>query len=453
MIELEYKLGNFISKLNSMEIHHLDGDVIELLHKNGMIIDSGADEFENISNWAKINRKKFDDSSTLFMVITPTNMCNMNCPYCYQGEKNIKKTGTKYLGKENIEALKKFVKNTIETPYAKPIKKVVIEWFGGEPLVRKNVVNNFSNYVIHMCDQRNIDYEASIITNGTLLDKKTWEMLYKCRIKSVQITIDGSEEMHDTMRVYINGNGTYQKIMRNIESMPKDKFKVTIRINGDKNVYRNLDKMFDDLERRNLWPQRNKEISFHWAPKFYNYLGYNQDKNIYYTSYEYQKSREDFAKLRLKRYNEWAINNNLKTKDLRIAYPSFAEFYCRTVESPNSVSIDDGGYVHKCYNTINDKKMRIQHIKDFDINKEGMQYYRQLDKTQQADCKTCRVLPICEETCNMRFVSKAESKICTPWKYFMNERMKLIYDQNFDKSNSDNSTTEIVSRSGKVEKV
>ena len=416
MLQVSFETGKFISNLNSMEIHHLGGDLIEMLRKYKVIIDINVDEFELIADRANNTRKKFDQSDTLFMVIAPTNMCNMNCPYCYQGDKSGKASDTKYLGENNMSALLTYVENTIKKPYSeKPIKKIKVEWFGGEPLVRKKVVEDFSQKVIELANSNNIEYSASIITNGSLIDEKTWLMLEKSKISEIQITIDGNKDMHDSLRVYINGKGTYDKIMSNLKLMPKNRFRVTIRINGDRKVYNMLDGLFDDLEDRELWPQRSKEIDFHWAPKFYNYLGFNQDKDIYYTSHEYQKSREDFAKLKVSKYNNWAKRKNIKSKNLKIAYPSFAEFYCGTVESPNSVSIDDGGYVHKCYNTINDKDKRIQHISDFDIKAEGMEYYRAFDKTKEADCRTCKAIPICEENCNMRFLSREESIICSPW--------------------------------------
>jgi uncharacterized protein len=447
VVELDWQTGLMVSKLNSMEIHYLEEDVISLLSENGMIIPSDSDEFAIVRERAENNRKTCERSDTLFMVISPTNTCNMNCPYCYQGDKNPKQSDTKYLGKENLEAMIRMITKIVETPHAEPIRKIRIEWFGGEPLLRKNTIGEFSERIIQLSEKHGIDYAASIITNGTLLDEKTFDLLYRCRVFDLQITIDGDKAMHDSVRHYISGKGTYDKILENLVAMPRGKFQVTIRINGDKSVFNNLNLMFDDMEMRGLWPQRYEEILFHWAPKFYNYLGFNQDKNVYYTSYEYQKSKEDFAILKLKKYNDWAGKNGLKNKKLKVAYPSAAEFYCGTVESPNSISVDDGGYLHKCYNTINDKSKRTQHVSDFDPYGPGMDYYKKFDKTQAADCKTCKVLPICEESCNMRFVSNAESKVCSGWKYFMDERMISIYEQNFTEASQ---SKMILSRNGSL---
>lgn len=450
MIKVNWDEGLILSKLNSMEIHYLDIELIELLRANGMVISKDIDEFVEIRKRANNGRRTCEESTTLFFVIAPTNTCNMNCPYCFQGDKNPKNSDTKYLNEDNMNALKQMVYDTIQKPFAAPITDISVEWFGGEPLVRKKVIEDFSNYVIDLSEKNNINYSSAIITNGTLLDKDTWDMLYRCRVKEVQITIDGNRDMHNKMRMYINGNGTYDKILDNLCVMPPDKFKTIIRINGDKVVYNNLPGLFEDLEKRGIWPQRRKEVTFHWAPKFYNFVGFNQEKDVYFTSYEYQKSKHDFALLRLEKYNDYARRNGLPERKLKMAYPSFSEFYCNTVESPNSLSIDDGGYVHKCYNTINNKEKRIQHISEFNPDNDGLNHFKKFDKTTEPDCRTCKVLPICEESCNMRFVDNQESKICSSWKYFMEEKMIAVFEQNFGDEREADQGNEILSRTGVI---
>ncbi|MBE5317737.1 radical SAM protein [Pedobacter sp. MR2016-19] len=428
MLELEWDLGTRISKMNSMEIHFLEDEIIDRLLQHGMIVDNAFNEFNAIFNSAERNRADIQDSEILFMVISPTNSCNMSCPYCFQGDKSIKAGDTKYLSEENIEHLKAYVNTTIATT---KIKKIAIEWFGGEPLIKSNIIEEFSEYVINLANKNSILYEASIITNGVLLNEKNYDILEKSKVRKIQITIDGNKEMHDSVRYLNNGKGTYQKILDNLKNIPKHKFYFILRINGDKRVFDKLEGLFEDLEAMEIWPQRNDEIQFDWSPKFFNVTGFNEEKAFYYTSYEYQKSREDFAKLKISRYNKWASNNARNSKTLTYALPEPAKFYCATVESPYSISLDDGGFIHKCYNTVNDKSKRIQHISDFDPYGAGTDYYMNFDKTKVADCSTCKVLPICEENCNMRFVTNAESKICSSWKYFMNERISAIYEKNF----------------------
>lgn len=438
LMQVDYDLGHRIAKMNSMEIHYLDLDVISALRTNGMIILSELDEFIEVRNRATSSRQTLTESSTLFLCISPTNSCNMKCPYCFQGDKSALNRDTKYLNDDSMNSLKQLVLNTVERPHANRIEKIAIEWFGGEPLLRKNVIKEFSDFVLDICTKYNLEFYASIITNASLLDDETWKLLDACRVYDVQITIDGQKDMHNKVRFYGNGKGSYEDIMKNLSSMPREKFMATIRINGDKSVFEDIPMLFEDFASREFWPQRRNQVKFHWAPKFYNFLGFNQEKDVYYTSYEYQKSRQDFEILRVNYANQWAEKNGADQKKISFAYPSLSSFYCVTVESPNSLSIDDGGFIHKCYNTVNSKDKRIEHVNDFDGTNPGLDLYKKFDKTQAADCRTCKVLPICDEGCNMRFVSNAESKICSPWKYFMEERMIAIYEQNFSVDSTDN---------------
>ena len=53
MIKVGWDEGVILSKLNSMEIHYLDIDLIELLRQNGMIIPKEMDEFVEVKKRAE----------------------------------------------------------------------------------------------------------------------------------------------------------------------------------------------------------------------------------------------------------------------------------------------------------------------------------------------------------------------------------------------------------------
>ena len=70
--------------------------------------------------------------------------------------------------------------------------------------------------LIELCEEKEITYSAGIITNGYLLTKENAERLKECQVGRVQITLDGPKEIHDVRRPLVNGNGTYDIIMKNI---------------------------------------------------------------------------------------------------------------------------------------------------------------------------------------------------------------------------------------------
>jgi uncharacterized protein len=100
---------------------------------------------------------------------------------------------------------------------ASDLKRLNIEWFGGEPLIAKDVIYSISS-VIQEIVRKNTDlvYRGSITTNGYTLDQDTLATLCDYGILSYQISLDGSEEVHDVTRLRADGAGTFRKIWSNL---------------------------------------------------------------------------------------------------------------------------------------------------------------------------------------------------------------------------------------------
>ncbi|GAA0528830.1 radical SAM protein [Saccharopolyspora thermophila] len=96
------------------------------------------------------------------------------------------------------------------------IESFDVTWFGGEPLVGKGSLLQLSDAFILRCDEAEVRYDASIITNGFLLDEATCRELAAQRVSSVQVGIDGPPTVHDRMRPLNNGRGSFHTILANL---------------------------------------------------------------------------------------------------------------------------------------------------------------------------------------------------------------------------------------------
>ena len=67
-------------------------------------------------------------------IIHLTNQCNLRCKYCYQTKKD------KDISFENIKRL-------IDYEVSRKEKYSIINFFGGEPLIRKNVIKDTIEYM------------------------------------------------------------------------------------------------------------------------------------------------------------------------------------------------------------------------------------------------------------------------------------------------------------------
>lgn len=67
------------------------------------------------------------------------------------------------------------------------------------------------------------------------------DILSERQIRSLQITIDGKRENHDSKRFHYTEGGSFDKIIDNIGVAIKKGVKVSVRINTDKDNYHDLE--------------------------------------------------------------------------------------------------------------------------------------------------------------------------------------------------------------------
>ncbi len=188
------------------------------LINEGFVVDVHQDEVKI----ADMKKSDFIYENTLKLEIIPTLFCNFDCPYCYE------RHNSDFMSVEIQNALKKFIAKNISNYSA-----IQLFWFGGEPLLAKDFVSDFSSYVKKLCQKHCKKYSMSIVTNGYLLDDNTFEQLYNSGIRRYQITFDGSQIYHDKKRFLKNGLGSYEKILHNLVKIKTKKgyFNFNIRCN------------------------------------------------------------------------------------------------------------------------------------------------------------------------------------------------------------------------------
>lgn len=213
--------------LTNDEIHSTSceeyADAVGSLLKLGILVAGDTDE--SVLNDAKYYEEVYDSKLTL--TILPTGACNFRCSYCFEAEKPLSR-GAMTVDAQN--AILKFVQKQIHNH-----KALHVSWFGGEPLVEPQIIKHLSENLIKICKTRFLPYSAQIATNGFFLDADMFDMLYKLKVYSYMITIDGFKEQHDRLRFTRNGMGTYDVIMENLLRIRNSKqykyANITIRVN------------------------------------------------------------------------------------------------------------------------------------------------------------------------------------------------------------------------------
>lgn len=164
------------------------------------------------------------------IVISVTNKCNLKCSYCCMDSD---------IGEINISSDK--LKKIFD--FAIKLNPEFINISGGEPLLRKNIINELS-YL-----REKYDGNINLSTNAIYINEKNIELLLPS-IDQIMITLDGYNEETCSK---IRNKKTFNKIVKSIELIKKYKFKKIIcsMVVGE-NTYKYKDKFIEFCESMNV---------------------------------------------------------------------------------------------------------------------------------------------------------------------------------------------------------
>lgn len=171
------------------------------------------------------------DKRPYAVTVLPATACNLGCAYCYQnleqaqdGSPRPPRIPSYNLRGKQIDRVVDFVGRQMAT-YGYQNSTLLI--FGGEPLL-----NPDGCVALLTAFQRVNLVHADMVTNGTLLTGPLAARLEAAGLRSLQITYDGGEEAHDTIRVARTGAGTFAKINANVrEAIAATNLDWSVRVN------------------------------------------------------------------------------------------------------------------------------------------------------------------------------------------------------------------------------
>jgi uncharacterized protein len=165
-------------------------------------------------------------NDSLNLILMPTEACNFRCVYCYEDFK---------LGRMRPEVVEG-VKNLL-TKRAPELTRLDLSWFGGEPLLALDIVEDVLEHVAALRRAHPaMHHESNITTNAWKLSTSVFERLLGLGVRSYQISFDGPRELHDKKRVRADGAPTFDRIWRNVTALREldGSFHVILRIHVDR---------------------------------------------------------------------------------------------------------------------------------------------------------------------------------------------------------------------------
>lgn len=141
------------------------------------------------------------------MTLEINQKCNLNCKYCYLGEKN----GA--MMSEGI-ALK-----SIDYAFDKAIqhkdKKLWFDFVGGEALLDFSMIQTLVKYIEEKNSSFDYNLIYSVTTNATVFTEAIISFFEKYKF-SLKVSIDGRKEVNDENRVAYAGYSVHDEILKNL---------------------------------------------------------------------------------------------------------------------------------------------------------------------------------------------------------------------------------------------
>lgn len=382
--EKEMELYKKLFSSNFEYTNQEEKDFLQELKKGQFVFDDNENEIEVLKYLQK--SAQFSKNS-LSLTIAPTMACNFGCVYCYQGEHN----EVKKMDKDVQESIVKFVESKIHK-----IDNLSITWYGGEPLLAIDVIENLTNTFLQLCKDNKVSYYASIITNGYFFNRKNAQKLTDLKISSIQITIDGSKEYHDSKRPLKDGSGTFDTIIKNlIDTKGIFPNKISLRVNTDQYNQNSVNEIIEIL--------KNNKLEKYITP----YLGHVDATNNFYET-EKCLTPEEF--LDIKEHFQKEVDKINSFENSLINYPRVKLNTC-IADSISGYVIDPYGKLTKCWCDIGHDEYCVGNITNNEVKFNRLIEYFNYDVFTDPKCQTCSIIPICLGGCPRRRIDKMYS-IC-----------------------------------------
>ena len=141
---LDKKSQYIFDNIENYNTHDVQSDKnINVMLRAGYITDSANNELAKVKYDRMYGRYT---KNIISLTIAPTMDCNMSCSYCYE------KRNKSIMKEETQEQIYTYVKSIFNT---KPhVLGLSVTWYGGEPLMQKEIICNLSKKFIDLCNEQ-----------------------------------------------------------------------------------------------------------------------------------------------------------------------------------------------------------------------------------------------------------------------------------------------------------
>lgn len=370
-------------------------DFVRELAGKGYLMDSDEETRLYRQKYLDFIDSRDKDEIQLFFITNYS--CNFACTYCYQDQYNNPK---QELSTELIDSFFKYIQSEFTG------RKKYITVFGGEPLLNSPKQKSLLKYLIQKSNESGL--EICFVTNGYTLEEYI-HVLKNGKIREIQVTLDGTEAIHNNRRFLKGGKGTFNEIIRGIDACLENLIPINLRMVVDKE---NID---------NLPELAQLAIDRGWTKSslFKTQMGRNYELH-------HCQSANDKLFSRISMFERISDLVRLHPHILQFYKPAYsvAKFLSENGDLPDPLfdscpacktewAFDYTGHIYPCTATVGKAEESIGTFYPFIARKtEVIDEWEKRDVTSIEECKECNMQLACGGGCGSVAKNKT-GKICS----------------------------------------
>jgi uncharacterized protein len=200
--------------------------------------ESSTSDDEFINGFSRHSIAESVTNRRFELILLPTEKCNLRCTYCYED------FAIGRMSQATQSAIERLLERRVPE-----LQQLNFNWFGGEPLVAKDIVLRLSRFAYDLCRRHDVSFSGGLTTNAVQLTPELLGALLDCNQNFFQVTLDGWKETHDAVRKYADGRGSFDKIWRNLlaaKALDRE-FEFVLRVHVRRDNISALDELMGEL--------------------------------------------------------------------------------------------------------------------------------------------------------------------------------------------------------------
>lgn len=310
--------------------------------------------------------------------------CNLACKYCFAEE-------GEYHGRRalmSFEVGKKALDFLIANSGSR--RNLEVDFFGGEPLMNFDVVKQLVAYGREQEKIHDKNFRFTLTTNGVLLNKDIQDFANK-EMANVVLSVDGRKEVHDFMRPFRGGQGSYDKIIPKFKAMAESRHQTDYYVRGTFTHY-NTDFASDVLS---LADEGFKQISVEpvVAPDSEDYAIKTSDLP------KIMKEYDRLAKEMLKREKEGRGFNFFHFMIDLSGGPCVAKRLSGCGSGTEYLAVTPWGDFYPCHQFVGQEEFLMGNVDDGIVRNDLQEEFKCCNVYAREKCQSCFVKFYCSGGC------------------------------------------------------